>query len=235
MAIDTITEQQQQQQKEFSTPLSNSRMITNSRSNSSSSSGKFTDNETNIIKNAIQDYCYRKNISISRLCSECDHKSELKGAWLEISKQLPYRTVQSIYRHGIRQCHPFTRGPWTTCEKNLLLDLVSSIGKKWSIIQLKLNRSADSCRDKYRELSDEYMKGRSNTADTLLLLSFICQYLINPTTTTTTTTTTTLSNNSNSNSLSVHSRSTTGSTTTNESGKYNNNNNNTNHQSSIIN
>lgn len=78
--------------------------------------GKFTPEETALVRAAITEYCMVKNISVSRLCSECDHKSELKGAWMEISKQLPHRTVQSVYRHGLRQLHPFKRGPWTEAE-----------------------------------------------------------------------------------------------------------------------
>jgi hypothetical protein len=54
-----------------------------------------------------------KEISVTRLCSECDHKAELKGAWTEIAKKLPHRSVQSVYRHGLRQLHPFKRGAWS--------------------------------------------------------------------------------------------------------------------------
>lgn len=110
--------------------------------------GKFSREESDIIKNAIEEYCGRKQISVKSLCSERDHKADLKGAWMEIARYLPNRSVQSVYRHGIRQCHPFKRGAWSDVEVSMLQDLVAHNGKKWSMIQTKLNRSADSCRDK---------------------------------------------------------------------------------------
>ena len=58
--------------------------------------GKYSPEETAAVKNAVEEYCSMKQISIARLCSECDHKAELKGAWMEIAKRLPYRSVQSL-------------------------------------------------------------------------------------------------------------------------------------------
>ena len=75
--------------------------------------GKFTPEETKIVCAAIHDYCEKASVTVERLCSECDHKAELKGAWIEISKKIPHRTVQSVYRHGLRQLHPFKRGQWS--------------------------------------------------------------------------------------------------------------------------
>ena len=41
---------------------------------------------------------------------------------MEIAKCLPKRSVQSIYRHGIRQCHPFKRGVWNDHDVVQLLE-----------------------------------------------------------------------------------------------------------------
>lgn len=38
--------------------------------------GKFSKEESELVKTAIQQYCAAKQISVSRLCSECDHKAE---------------------------------------------------------------------------------------------------------------------------------------------------------------
>ena len=73
-------------------------------------SGKFSREESELVRKSVKEYCAAKQISTARLCSECDHKAELKGAWMEIAKALPHRSVQSVYRHGIRQLHPFKRG-----------------------------------------------------------------------------------------------------------------------------
>lgn len=145
-------------------------------------SGKFTKAESALVQKSIEEFCTAKQISVARLCSECDHKAELKGAWMEIAKCLPHRSVQSVYRHGIRRCHPFKRGAWTEGEAALLQDLVQRMGKKWSAIQTKLNRSADSCRDKYREMSDDFVKGRWREQETELLKRYIREQLnVDPT------------------------------------------------------
>ena len=143
----------------------------------SKQTGKFSKEESETVRAAIEEYCNAKQISVARLCSECDHKAELKGAWMEISKKLPHRSVQSVYRHGIRQCHPFKRGAWSEAECTTLTELVTSLGKKWSAIQAKLNRSADSCRDKYREMSDDYVKGRWKEEETETLQKLILDHL----------------------------------------------------------
>ncbi|GAX10256.1 Myb-like DNA-binding protein REB1 [Fistulifera solaris] len=140
-------------------------------------SGKFSKEESEKIRNAIEEFCRTRDVTVARLCSECDHKAELKGAWMEISKCLPQRSVQSVYRHGIRKLHPFKRGAWTEEETTLLSDLVQRMGKKWSAIQAKLNRSADSCRDKYREMSEEFLKGRWKDEETVELQKYIREFL----------------------------------------------------------
>lgn len=141
------------------------------------SSGKFSKEESEIVRKAVEDYCAVKQISVARLCSECDHKAELKGSWMEIAKRLPHRSVQSVYRHGLRQLHPFKRGAWTEEECESLVDLVQRMGKKWAAIQAKLNRSADSCRDKYREMSDDFVRGRWKENETEALKRIIREHL----------------------------------------------------------
>eukprot|EP00522_Entomoneis_paludosa_P014476 CAMPEP_0172439974 /NCGR_PEP_ID=MMETSP1065-20121228/795_1 /TAXON_ID=265537 /ORGANISM="Amphiprora paludosa, Strain CCMP125" /LENGTH=350 /DNA_ID=CAMNT_0013188747 /DNA_START=50 /DNA_END=1102 /DNA_ORIENTATION=- len=136
-------------------------------------SGKYSKEESEQVRKAVEEFCAAKQISTARLCSECDHKADLKGAWMEIAKRVPHRSVQSVYRHGIRRLHPFKRGAWSDAECNMLVDLVTRLGKKWSTIQGKLNRSADSCRDKYREMSDEFVKGRWKDQETEILKNLI--------------------------------------------------------------
>lgn len=143
----------------------------------SKQSGKFSREESELVRKSVEEYCASKQIPIGRLTSECDHKAELKGAWMEIAKRLPHRSVQSVYRHGIRQLHPFKRGAWSENECQQLIELVQRMGKKWSAIQAKLNRSADSCRDKYREMSDEYIKGRWKEQETEVLKRLIREHV----------------------------------------------------------
>jgi hypothetical protein len=84
---------------------------------------------------------------------------------------------QSIYRHGLRQLHPFKRGAWTEEECEALVNYVQRMGKKWAAIQQKLNRSADACRDKYREMNDEYVRGRWKENETESLKKLIREHL----------------------------------------------------------
>ncbi|MGK3740033.1 MAG: hypothetical protein ACI8RD_002080 [Bacillariaceae sp.] len=139
--------------------------------------GKYNKEETETVKRAVENYCSMKQITVARLCSECDHKAELKGAWMEIAKELPHRSVQSVYRHGLRQLHPFKRGTWSDEEVESLITSVTQYGKKWATIQTKLNRSADSCRDKYREIDDSYIRGRWKENETEQLKRLIREHL----------------------------------------------------------
>lgn len=139
--------------------------------------GKFSREESDLVRKAVEDYCASKQITAARLCSEFDHKAELKGAWMEIAKRLPHRSVQSVYRHGIRKLHPFKRGTWSEEEVILLQDLVQKLGKKWSAIQSKLHRSADSCRDKYREIQEDYAKGHWTDDEIEQLKKLIREFL----------------------------------------------------------
>ena len=59
----------------------------------------------------------------------------------------------------------------------MLTELIARMGKKWSAIQTKLNRSADSCRDKYREMSNEFVKGRWKEPETENLKRLIREHL----------------------------------------------------------
>jgi len=73
--------------------------------------------------------------------------------------------------------HPFKRGAWSEDETNELLLLVTTHGKKWSEIQTKLNRSADSCRDKYREFHMDYTKGKWQEAESTQLEMHVRAFL----------------------------------------------------------
>ena len=140
--------------------------------------GKFSQAESQTVKGAVEEYCTIHGVTPARLCSESDNRTDhLRGAWMEIAKKLPHRTVQSVYRHGLRLMHPFKRGNWSDDETNELLLLVTKHGKKWSEIQVKLNRSADSCRDKYREFHTNYTKGKWQDAESEQLELHVREFL----------------------------------------------------------
>jgi hypothetical protein len=121
--------------------------------------GKFTKEETDTICEAVKSFCNSKNISVESFCSLGSKKCKVSGAWQIIAKCLPHRSPQSIYRHGVRQLHAFNRGPWTEEECQTLVHYVKIKGSSWAAIQEKLNRTSQSCRDKYRELCNNTNTG----------------------------------------------------------------------------
>mmetsp|Transcript_25621 Transcript_25621/g.38282 ORF Transcript_25621/g.38282 Transcript_25621/m.38282 type:complete len:488 (-) Transcript_25621:197-1660(-) len=163
---------------------SNSRAVNkwsrNGYGSTPTATGKFSPEESGIIRDAILRFCEARSIEPARLCSECEHKAELKGAWMEIAKCLPMRSVQAVYRHGLRQLHPFKRGPWSEEECMQLLELVARVGKKWALIQAKMNRSADSCRDKHREIGQnaEFVRGRWTPVEQELLIRVVWEFCV---------------------------------------------------------
>lgn len=139
--------------------------------------GAFSPEECQQIKDAVYEYCAARSIDVGRLCSECEHKSDLKGAWIEIARSVPGRSAQSVYRKGLRLLHPFRRGQWSDSEVERLIDMVAVHGEKWARIQRLLNRTADSCRDKYREVDVLYAKGRWTKDETETLKRLIREHL----------------------------------------------------------
>mmetsp|Transcript_17146 Transcript_17146/g.25590 ORF Transcript_17146/g.25590 Transcript_17146/m.25590 type:complete len:455 (-) Transcript_17146:3260-4624(-) len=140
--------------------------------------GKFSHEDSKKVRETIETYCRSHNITVNKLCSETDNRSDnLRGAWREIAQVLPDRTVQSVYRHGMRIMHPFKRGVWTAEELLQLRSLVLQHGNKWAEIAAKMNRSSDSCRDKHREFCSDYTRGRWNEEETKKLEKLLRDYL----------------------------------------------------------
>ncbi|CAM9638101.1 unnamed protein product, partial [Phaeothamnion confervicola] len=138
-------------------------------------SGKFTEQETERIRTAVREYAEANNISVLRLCEEAQHKGDIKGAWVRIAEAIPDRTVQSIYRHAIRQMHTMKKGHWTPEETQQLVRLVHEKGPKWRLIEKEVGRFADACRDKYREVAGaEFQQvGQWSPEDDKKLVAFV--------------------------------------------------------------
>jgi len=132
----------------------------------SKNNGKWTEEECSLLEQSVEQYCSIRGIAASCLCSSDSKTSDedysrRRGAWVEISKALPHRSVQSIYRKAMRHLGPHRRGEWSKDEITLLQNLVQHHGKKWATIASVLKRSSESCRDKYREFPPRscYIKG----------------------------------------------------------------------------
>ncbi|CAM9215166.1 unnamed protein product, partial [Hapterophycus canaliculatus] len=94
-------------------------------------------------------------------------------AWATIALCLPNRPPISVYRHGIRQLHGLKMGPWTSEEVVQLQHLVKTRGKQWKAIEKEINRSADACRDKYREIIPFQQQGAWTAIEEKLLNDFV--------------------------------------------------------------
>mmetsp|Transcript_9863 Transcript_9863/g.21326 ORF Transcript_9863/g.21326 Transcript_9863/m.21326 type:complete len:482 (+) Transcript_9863:191-1636(+) len=135
--------------------------------------GMWDRDEARTLEKTIKDYCASKNVTLSELCGGDDHRifnKSVRGAWKEIAQCVPHRTVLSVYRRALRQCHGMTRGSWSEEEVASLFRLVGVHGHRWKIIQDKLNRSAIDCRVKFFESNDQFDRGKWSTENVELLL-----------------------------------------------------------------
>lgn len=135
--------------------------------------GLYRQDEAKTLERTVKDYCASKNVTLSELCGGHDHKvhnKSVRGAWQEIARCLPHRTVLSVYRRALRQFHTLTRGPWSKEEVASLFRLVELHGHHWKTIQDKLGRSAIDCRVKFFDVNDQRERGKWSVENVQLLL-----------------------------------------------------------------
>ena len=135
--------------------------------------GMYKPDEERILDKAVRDYCASKNATLTQLCGGDDHRKHdgtLRGAWAEIARCLPHRTVLSVYRKALRRHHGLTRGPWTEEEVASLFRLVELHGRRWRVIQDKLGRSDVDCRNKYEYSDANFQRGKWSAESVELLL-----------------------------------------------------------------
>ncbi|EGR28823.1 ttf1 protein, putative [Ichthyophthirius multifiliis] len=121
--------------------------------------GKFTDEEAQILKQALCKYAYEKNLdekSLLKLVSAEKPQKETLGAWSQIAECLPYRSVQSCHDFCRRRFNPNNYGGnWNECETQQLIKLVEIHGRKWKFIGEQLERTELNVRDKYKEIGED--------------------------------------------------------------------------------
>ncbi|KAL4511856.1 hypothetical protein ABPG72_012701 [Tetrahymena utriculariae] len=125
--------------------------------------GKFTDDEIQLLKESICKYAYEKGLGESGLLKLVSEKAtkETLGAWTQIAEVLPYRTVQSCHNFCRRRFNPNNYGgKWTPQETNQLLALVKEHGRKWKLIGQQLGRTETNVRDKYKSIGEENAEQR---------------------------------------------------------------------------
>ncbi|KAL7547387.1 hypothetical protein ACHAWF_010694 [Thalassiosira exigua] len=138
--------------------------------------GKYLPDEIHTLDETVKDYCASKNVTLTELCGGDDHRvhnASVRGAWQEIARCLPHRTVLSVYKRSLRQFHGLKRGPWSKEEVDSLLHLVELHGHRWKTIQDVLGRSATDCRVKFFAVNDKVHRGKWSVENVDLLLKTV--------------------------------------------------------------
>ena len=104
--------------------------------------GAYSPEETRLVIEAMDQYIKENGLGGGDimegrriLASQSSHLESCRGAWLEIARVLPHRSVSSVYGHGIRKIHAGNnRGKWTDEDVHMLRTLVAEHGRKWKLI-----------------------------------------------------------------------------------------------------
>ena len=119
---------------------------------------RWTAAETELLKKTVQEFCASHQMHNPADIFDKEKRqqhmgSAAGGVWYTIAQKFPQRQVMSVYKKAQRlQFQQGTvRGPWSDDETQRLLQLVQTHGTKWSKVGPLLNRTPDSCHDRYRE------------------------------------------------------------------------------------
>ncbi|KAI9889369.1 MAG: RNA polymerase I enhancer binding protein [Vezdaea aestivalis] len=135
---------QSQQPSEASTPGSPS---------SKDVSGVFQKHEIEALTVFMQEYCQTHFISQYDLNSRIQetNRSAHNRFWDEVTKVLPHRKRQSVYKVCRRRFHNFgVRGKWTAKEDEALKNAQAAKPNQWKAIGEMINRMPEDCRDRWR-------------------------------------------------------------------------------------
>jgi hypothetical protein len=128
--------------------------------------GKYSDQESQLIKDELEQFREARNISVEQL-RECfvdtkQMKAILgRNAWTEMSQNLSAklnRPVRSIHRRAKRMYYPtdpvhgVKRGKWEQEEYRILLAQVRQHGRCWTEISKRMGRSPEHVRDCWKRL-----------------------------------------------------------------------------------
>ena len=100
-----------------------------------------------------------------------------RKAFLEIAHGFATRNPKQVYafisRHYNSNNH---KGKWSEEEKKTLLTLVGEMGQKWNKIGEKLERSGQSCRDKWRMLKNSPKQGDWSPEEVSKLTQYVTEW-----------------------------------------------------------
>ncbi|CAD8097420.1 unnamed protein product [Paramecium primaurelia] len=112
--------------------------------------GKFSQEEVDYIMKVVNEYILQNNLNDQDLQEYIELKSfGLSKMWLTIAKQIPNRSVDSIYKLIRRKYDSKNRqGYWNKNEEADLIKYVQQYGRKWREISKHFNRTPDNIRKK---------------------------------------------------------------------------------------
>ena len=139
--------------------------------------GKLTPEEEKIIINSLCEYAFENNLSKNELLNLIIEKQNKNNKiWPKIGECLPNRKIQSIHNFCHRKFNPYNyKGKWSLKDEKILLNLVKEYGKKWEKIGKELERTATNCKDKYKNLGENYHNEIIKEINLSLILKFLKQ------------------------------------------------------------
>ncbi|KIW02979.1 uncharacterized protein PV09_05640 [Verruconis gallopava] len=126
--------------------------------------GRFTKMEQSFLKDAIDEYCKKHNISVELandyVCGKAREGNIPGDFWDEVCKALPQRTKNSIQRAAKRVFrNNQKKGPWTEEEEKALAEAYAKAPDQWAKICEEVpGRSAEQCRDRWRNYTQNGCK-----------------------------------------------------------------------------
>ncbi|CAD8179465.1 unnamed protein product [Paramecium pentaurelia] len=137
--------------------------------------GKFSEQEKENIMQIVHNYQAQNNLTDQQLKDYIELKTlGHSKIWLEITKYIPSRTVDSVYKMIRRSLDSKNRqGYWNKEEEAELLKCIQQYGRKWREISKHINRTPDNIRNKYYQIGEHNHLFRNKsywTIDEFLIL-----------------------------------------------------------------
>jgi hypothetical protein len=140
------------------------------------SSGPFSEDENELLRRAVRDYCQRRGLDTEGLvdiilwtdpsCNptnprmrkdwtheDVENAEESKEFWDEIMNSQPslQRTREIVKRHVQARFSTYKSGAWTEDEDKQLKQLMEEYPKNWQVISLAMNRSGHDCLNRWKD------------------------------------------------------------------------------------
>lgn len=125
--------------------------------------GKFSNAERRIVNASVDEYVSEHGTSREAFLDALFNsvgRRRFADFFIKTTQKLSGRPVLMVYHYMKRLLHPGNRqGNWTAAEDMQLRRLFAVKGPQWVEISKEMGRFATSCRDRYRKIRADYIKG----------------------------------------------------------------------------